>query len=200
MSTHKMKDIGKFALNSALMYVALTLVGIVFIPSFLGDLEWLRTLVSVGYVALALAAGVYDGVSRGAKDCKFTALMEKQQKERDYQISDQERQRMYDPKKGFIAGLFVGALGIVTAIVAICLPATQLIYATPIIRVILGMYLGLFTLIESWLPWAYLLVWVLYPLAIGAGYLLGVSSWNKEKALIEKSKRRRKVRKKKKAA
>ena len=73
-----MKDTLKFAGATFLMLATLVLINMVFVQSLMGDYDWLNLLLTVVYTALVLAAAVYDGLNRGAKDCKFTALMEKQ--------------------------------------------------------------------------------------------------------------------------
>ena len=75
-----MKDIAKFAGTTLLLLLTLTLVSLVFIQSFMGDYEWLNIALTVVYSLAVLAAMVYDGLQRGTQDCKYAALMERQQR------------------------------------------------------------------------------------------------------------------------
>ena len=102
-----MKDIAKFAGTTLLLLLTLTLVSLVFIQSFMGDYEWLNIALTVVYSLAVLAAMVYDGLQRGTQDCKYAALMERQQRERGHEITAAERARMYRPAKGWAAG-FLG--------------------------------------------------------------------------------------------
>lgn len=199
-----MKDTLKFAGATFLMLATLVLINMVFVQSLMGDYDWLNLLLTVVYTALVLAAAVYDGLNRGAKDCKFTALMEKQKNERGYQIQPAEAERMYRPAKGVTAALIASAPAIALSVLAMLFTAEAPLWITPLVRLSLGEYLGLFQYIEGALPWLYLPLSLVYPAVCGAAYLCGPRLWAHQVEKMEKAKRDklRKVRRrrKKKAA
>ena len=199
-----MKDTLKFAGATFLMLATLVLINMVFVQSLMGDYDWLNLLLTVVYTALVLAAAVYDGLNRGAKDCKFTALMEKQKAERGYQIQPAEAERLYRPAKGFTAALIASAPAIVLSVLAMFFPTDASLWITPLVRLSLGEYLGLFQYVEGALPWLYLPLSLVYPAVCGAAYLYGPRLWARQVEKMEKAKRDKlrkvKRRRKKKAA
>ena len=199
-----MKDTLKFAGASFLMLATLILINMVFVQSLMGDYDWLNLLLTVVYTALVLAAGIYDGLNRGAKDCKFTALMEKQKAERGYQIQPAEAERLYRPAKGVAAALIASAPALALSVASLFFAQHAPVWLTFLTRLCLGEFLGVFQYVEGALPWLYLPLALVYPACISVAYLFGPKLWARQVAQMEKAKRekRRKVnrRKKKKAA
>lgn len=198
-----MKDVLKFSGATLLVLVTLTLVGMVFIQSFMGDYEWLNITLTVVYSLAVIAATLYDGLQRGTQDCKFESLMKKQEKERGYVISPEERARMYQPAKGFIAGLLAASPALLLAIATLFFGSETPLGLTLSVRVALGAFLGIFQYTKDLLPWLYVVVALIYPLCVGLGYLGGPWMWKKQVEMMEKAKkekrrrvnRRRKVKK-----
>lgn len=184
-----MKDILRFAGTTLLMLATLTLVGMIFVQSFMGDYEWLNITITAVYSLLVLAAGFYDGMQRGTQDCKFTSLVQKQQEERNHEITAQESQRMYKPMKGFYAGLLAASLTIILAIVMLFLRGDAALYMTPVIRILLGAFLSVFAYVENLLPWFYLPMALIYPALVGIGYLTGPAMWQRQLKIMEKAKK-----------
>lgn len=190
-----MKDTLKFAGASFLMLATLILINMVFVQSLMGDYEWLNILLTVVYTALVLAAAIYDGLNRGARDSKFSALMEKQKAERGYQIKPAEVQRMYHPAKGITAGLIASAPAIMLSVIALFFAGNVHTWLTVASRLCLGEFLGLFQYTSDALPYLYLPLSLVYPACVGVAYLFGPKMWARQVAQMEKAKRekRRKV-------
>ena len=190
-----MKDTLKFVGASFLMLATLILVNMVFVQSLMGDYDWLNLLLTAVYTALVLAAAIYDGLNCGSRDCKFTALMEKQKAERGYQIKPEEAQRMYRPAKGITAALIASAPAIVLSVVSLFFADNAPVMLTFLTRLCLGEFLGLFQYVSGALPWLYLPLALIYPACIGVAYLFGPKLWARQVAQMEKAKRekRRKV-------
>ena len=85
-----MKDILKFTLSAFLMLATLTLVSVVFIQAFMSDYDWINLLLTVLYSLLVVAAALYEGVQRGAKDCKYRNLMQRQMEEQQKELEEKE--------------------------------------------------------------------------------------------------------------
>ena len=196
-----MKDILKFTGTTLMMLVTLTLVGMVFNQSFMGDYEWLNMTITVVYSLAVIAAALWDGIQRGTQDCKFSQLMDRQAQERGHEITKAERDRMFQPMKGFLAGLLAASPAVIMAILALFLADTDHLWVTLVTRVTLGAFLGVFQYVDALLPWLYLPVALLYPLCVGVGYLMGPKMWERQRRLMEKAKKakRRRVNRKKKA-
>jgi hypothetical protein len=196
-----MKDILKFTGTTLLMLVTLTLVGVVFIQSFMGDYEWLNMTLTAIYSLAVIAAAFWDGLQRGTQDCKFSALMNRQAQERGHEINQGERARMFRPQKGFLAGLLAASPAIVLSVLALIFQGPEHLWSTFVTRIALGAFLGVFQYVEALLPWLYLPVALLYPLCVGVGYLMGPKMWDRQVKLMEKAKKakRRRVNRKKKA-
>lgn len=195
-----MKDILKFAGSSLLMLATLILVNMVFVQSLMGDYDWLNILLTVLFTLIVLAAAVYDGLNRGAKDCKFTAMMEKQKNERGYVMNETEAQRLYKPFKGYAAGLAASVPAIVLSLLSMILAGKNSMMLNVLTRISLGEFLGLFQYMEGALPWAYLPLALVYPALMGTAYLFGPKMWAHQVELMEKAKREklRKVRRRRK--
>ena len=114
-----MKDILKFTLSAFLMPATLTLVSVVFIQAFMSDYDWINLLLTVLYSLLVVAAALYEGMQRGAKDCKYRNLMQRQMEERGYVMNAEEASRCYLPYKGFVAGLIASSPSILLALAAV---------------------------------------------------------------------------------
>ena len=85
-----MKDILKFTLSAFLMLATLTLVSVVFIQAFMSDYDWINLLLTVLYSLLVVAAALYEGAQRGAKDCKYRNLMQRQMEEQQKELEEKE--------------------------------------------------------------------------------------------------------------
>lgn len=196
-----MKDIAKFAGTTLLLLLTLTLVSLVFIQSFMGDYEWLNIALTVVYSLAVLAAMVYDGLQRGTQDCKYAALMERQQRERGHEITAAERARMYRPAKGWAAGFLGMAPLLLIAVVAVACGQEPPVLVTPCVRISQGAVLGIFQYVDSLLPWFYLAAPVVFALCVGIGYMAGPKMWARQVRMMEKAKkekRRRVARRRKK--
>ena len=68
---------------------------------------------------------------------------------------------------------------------------------TPVVRLVLGVYLGAFGWMEGLMPYAYLPLSLLLPAMIGLGYTYGPVFYEKMMKQIAESKRKRRRRKKK---
>lgn len=195
-----MKDILKFAGSSLLMLVTLIMINMVFVQSLVGDYDWLNILLTVIYTLVVLAAAVYDGLNRGAKDCKFTATMERQKEQRGYVVNAVEAQRLYQPAKGYAAGLIASIPAIVLSVLAIIFSGSDGLMLGVLTRISLGEFLGLIQYMDGILPWGYLPLALIYPAVMGTAYLFGPKMWAHQVAQMEKAKREklRKVRRRKK--
>lgn len=196
-----MKDIAKFAGTTLLLLLTLTLVSLVFIQSFMGDYEWVNITLTTVYALVTLAAMVYDGIQRGVQDCKYAALMERQEKERGHVLTQAERARMYNPQKGWLAGFLGMSPLLLLAIVAVCFGQNAPVLLTLFVRVSQGTVLGAFQYVEDLLPWFYLVAPVVFALCVGIGYLTGPKMWARQVKMMEKAKkekRRRVARRRKK--
>ena len=85
-----MKDTLKFAGSTLLLLVTLIMINMIFVQSLTGDYDWFNILLAVIFTLVVLAAAVYDGLNRGAKDVKYTRMMERQMTERGYVMTDKE--------------------------------------------------------------------------------------------------------------
>ena len=196
-----MKDIAKFAGTTLLLLLTLTLVSLVFIQSFMGDYEWLNIALTVVYSLAVLAAMVYDGLQRGTQDCKYAALMERQQRERGHEITAAERARMYRPAKGWAAGFLGMAPLLLIAVVAVACGQEPPVLVTLCVRISQGAVLGIFQYVDGLLPWFYLAAPVVFALCVGIGYMAGPKMWARQVRMMEKAKkekRRRVARRRKK--
>ena len=196
-----MKDIAKFAGTTLLLLLTLTLVSLVFIQSFMGDYEWLNIALTVVYSLAVLAAMVYDGLQRGTQDCKYAALMERQQRERGHEITAAERARMYRPAKGWAAGFLGMAPLLLIAVVAVACGQEPPVLMTLCVRISQGAVLGVFQYVDGLLPWFYLAAPVVFALCVGIGYMAGPKMWARQVRMMEKAKkekRRRVARRRKK--
>lgn len=191
-----MKDVIKFAMSSLLMLVTLIMINMISIPMLMSDYSMINLILTIAFTLLALAAAAFDGVNRGAKDCKYTALMEKQQRERGYVLSDAEKDILYRPMKGVYAGLILSAPAVLMSLVCIVFNADSANWVINfIVRMTLGHFLGLFSYINGLMPWIGLLLALVYPAVLAGGYLCGPKMWAKQQEQMEKAKRekRRKV-------
>ena len=197
-----MKDILKFTLSAFLMLATLTLVSVVFIQAFMSDYDWINLLLTVLYSLLVVAAALYEGAQRGAKDCKYRNLMQHQMEERGYVMNAEEASRCYLPYKGFVAGLIASSPSILLAFAAIIAGKSAPVWLNIAARISLSAYLSLFQYVEALLPMLFLPLALVYPLCIGLGYLAGPRLWKRQVEQMEKAKRekRRKVNRKKKRA
>ena len=189
-----MKDIAKFAGTTLLLLLTLTLVSLVFIQSFMGDYEWLNIALTVVYSLAVLAAMVYDGLQRGTQDCKYAALMERQQRERGHEITAAERARMYRPAKGWAAGFLGMAPLLLIAVVAVACGQEPPVLVTLCVRISQGAVLGIFQYVDGLLPWFYLAAPVVFALCVGIGYMAGPKRWARQVRMMEKAKREKRRR------
>ena len=191
-----MKDIVKFALSSLLLMATLTMINMVFVQSLTGDYDWLNALVTVIFVLVVLAAAAYDGVVRGAKDCKYTDRMKKQETERGYVMNKAEEEKLFKPSKGFIAGALAASPAIVMVIICMIFNADGMSWILNFLtRMSIGHFLGIVLYVEELTPWIYLPLALAYPAVLGLAYTFGPKLWVKQQADMEKAKRekRRKV-------
>ena len=184
------------------MLATLTLVSVVFIQAFMSDYDWINLLLTVLYSLLVVAAALYEGMQRGAKDCKYRNLMQRQMEERGYVMNAEEASRCYLPYKGFVAGLIASSPSILLALAAVIAGKSAPVWLNIAARISLSAYLSLFQYVEALLPMLFLPLALVYPLCIGLGYLAGPRLWKRQVEQMEKAKRekRRKVNRKKKRA
>ena len=152
-------------------------------------------------IVAVLAAMVYDGLQRGTQDCKYAALMERQQRERGHEITAAERARMYRPAKGWAAGFLGMAPLLVLAVVAVACGQEPPVLVTLCVRISQGAVLGIFQYVDGLLPWFYLAAPVVFALCVGIGYMAGPKMWARQVRMMEKAKkekRRRVARRRKK--
>ena len=191
-----MKDAIKFAMSSLLMLVTLIMVNMIFVQTLMGDSDLFNAVLAVIFTLVVLAAAAYDGINRGAKDCKYTAMMEKQQRERGYVMNKAEEEKLFNPGKGLIAGLILAAPAVVLSLVCMIFNADGLNWVINFLtRMSLGHFLGVIVYMENLTPWIYLPLALVYPAVLAVAYTFGPKLWEKQLAQMEKAKRekRRKV-------
>lgn len=200
-----MKDILRFAGSTLLMQITLIMINMVFVQTLAGDSDLFNMVLLVIFTLVVLASAVYEGVNRGAKDCKYSKMMERQQAERGYVVSDKEKEKFFKPSKGIAAGMIASAPAIVLSLISMIVNSNDAIWLAFATRISLGEYLGLFSYTEDLVPWIYLPLSLIYPAVMGVAYTFGPKLWARQQEQMEKAKRekRRKVnrrRKKKKTA
>lgn len=191
-----MKDMFKFAVSSLLMLVTLIMINMIFVQTLTGDYDWINVLLAIVFTLIVLAAAFYDGINRGAKDSKYTAMMEKQQRERGYVMSAAESEKLFKPVKGLYAGLIIAAPAVILSVVCMIFNADGMNWVINFLtRLCLGHFLGLFVYVEKLMPWIYLPLSFVYPAVMAVGYTFGPKLWEKQIEQMEKAKRekRRKV-------
>ena len=191
-----MKDTLKFAGSTLLLLVTLIMINMIFVQSLTGDYDWFNILLAVIFTLVVLAAAVYDGLNRGAKDVKYTRMMERQMTERGYVMTEKEKERLFKPSKGFIAGFIAGAPSIVLSILSMILNVDGTNWVMNLLtRTSLGHFLGIFAYAEALTPWIYLPLALVYPLVLGIANTNGPKMWDYQVKQMEKAKRekRRKV-------
>lgn len=170
---------------------------------------WLRVVMSIALPLAAIYLLLIEGTNQGRLDRMFQNTMQTQEKVRGVAPSPREQERFFKVSKGFIAGFIAAAPGILLAILLIVLPQGDVYNnCTTVMRLMLSMFLGVFSLMETTLltmPSAliglmYLGMAVLLPLAYGIGYAQGEKQFQLMMKQINDSKRKKRRKKKKASA
>ncbi len=195
-----MKEIGKLALRALFIMIVANVLTMAFASAVLAELRWLAIVMTVLLLAALLYIAYLDGASNGRKDRMFQATMEKQEADRGVSPTEQERSRFFKPQKGFAAAYLAAAPGILLSLLMLFVPQGSTFYAdmTPVVRLFLGMYLGLYEYVESLTPYIYLPLSLVLPTVYAFGYLSGPGLYEKMMKQIEESKRKRRRRRRKK--
>ena len=178
-----------------LVFCAVLVAVQVVLSRFLSVNAW-NTKIGFGFVPVVLAAALYDGLNRGAKDVKYTRMMERQMTERGYVMTEKEKERLFKPSKGFVAGFIAAAPSIALSVLSMIINIDGTNWVMNLLtRISLGHFLGLFTYMENLTPWLYLPLALVYPVAMGVAYTYGPKMWDYQVQQMEKAKRekRRKV-------
>lgn len=195
-----MKEVWKIALRSVLVMAAATMLTMAFASAVLADIEWLGAVMTIVLLAVVFYVGFLEGALQGRKDRMYQASMQRQQQERGIEPTPEERTRFYKAWKGFAGAFLAASPGILlSAFMLFVAPESELSgLLTPVVRLVLGVYLGAFGWMEGLMPYAYLPLSLLLPAMIGLGYTYGPVFYEKMMKQIAESKRRRRRRKKKK--
>ena len=196
-----MKEVGRVALRFLFIMALGDILTMVFAAAVLGDFQWLAILMTVLLLLAIFYVGFLEGASVGRKDRMYQATMEKQEEERGVQPTKEEKSRFFHAQKGFAGAFLAASPGILLSLLMLFLPRGGELYATltPILRLFLGMYLGLYAYIEGLMPYIYLPLALIMPLLMGFSYCYGPKLYDKMMKQLEENKRKRRRRRRKKA-
>lgn len=195
-----MKDILRLAGISLVLMIATSILTLLLTSVILGDIVWLSIAMTVLLLVSILYLSFLEGAVEGRKARMFQVSMERQEKERGLAPTEEEKSRFFKSWKGF-AGAGIAALpGILLALFMLLCPRTSDLYITmtPVVRIVLSLYMGLFGWAEGLMPYLYLPLALLLPFVIGLGYANGTVFYDRMMKQIEESKRKRRRRKRKK--
>lgn len=195
-----MKEILRLAGVFLVLMVMGTAITMLLFAAILSDIRWLSVLLTIVLLLSIYYVSFLEGAVEGRKARMFEATMRRQEQDRGVAPTEAEKARFFAPWKGFAAAYIAALPGIVLSILMLFLaPGSQLYFdMTPIIRLILSLYMGTFSWLEGLMPYIYLPLSLVLPSIIGLGYLFGPKFYDRMMKQIEESKRKRRRRRRKK--
>lgn len=187
-----MKDILKFALSAFGIFLVVILLALMFVNVLVADSQAARWI-AFGVMVLIIAfLGVVEGGTRGEADAAHQRLMEKREADRGIEPTAYERQRFFKTWKGFVSGMIASSPWVLFALFVVAMGAMGRLddWMTVAMRALLLPFISIFPEDVS-ITWYYPLLAVIYPVAIGTGYLMGPRRFSKIlKAINENNQKR----------
>lgn len=195
-----MKDIMKFALSSLGIFVVIIIVSLMFMTALVAESTVVRYISFGVMLVIVMGLGFFEGGTKGEADAMHQRLMEKRKETRGIEPTKAEAERYYHRGKGFVAGL-IGALPwILFSLFVLIMGMSGRLepWMTVAMRGMLFPFISIFPADVS-IVWFYPVLSLVYPVAIGVGYLMGPRRFSRLlKAMHDNNERRLKKRRQKK--